>query len=447
MTDIKDIQDSGAENPHATKHVVVVGGGMAGLIAALYAAKDGARVTVLEGARQFGGRAQTTNEGGFSVNMGAHALYKDGAAKQALDDLGLTVAGGTPLLEGQTATRQGKSYLLPFSLTSFWRTGLFSLMDRWATTRFYAKLPKMNSADYVGMTLEDTLKALLPAPGARAYMHAVMRLSTYANAPSQMCGGAAIEQLKMALGGVLYLDGGWQQMVDTLVDAAKTSGVDLQAGQKVSDVERTGAGFTVITSKERVSADAVVLALAPKQAASVAAGLAPELTGYAEQAVPVRGACLDVCLSKVPVEATSFALGIDDPVYLSVHSCVAKLAPEGGGLLHTVKYLDPLRAEKASALEQEVESYTDQLQPGWKQHVVSRYFRPGMVIANSLPLAEHGGMAGRPAVETSVPGLCLAGDWVGPKGFLSDASAASGRAAGRLAAGAAAQPQHAQAAE
>ena len=50
----------------------------------------------------------------------------------------------------------------------------------------------------------------------------------------------------------------------------------------------------------------------------------------------------------------------------------------------------------------------------------------------ALPTAESGGFAGRPGPR--VPGLedlYLAGDWVGPEGFLVDASAASARSAAR----------------
>jgi hypothetical protein len=45
-----------------------------------------------------------------------------------------------------------------------------------------------------------------------------------------------------------------------------------------------------------------------------------------------------------------------------------------------------------------------------------------------LPTAADGGFAGRPA--TQVPGvanLFLVGDWIGPEGFLADASLASAR--------------------
>ena len=52
----------------------------------------------------------------------------------------------------------------------------------------------------------------------------------------------------------------------------------------------------------------------------------------------------------------------------------------------------------------------------------------------ALPIAAGGGFAGRPGPR--VPGLedlYLAGDWVGPEGFLVDASVASARRAAGLA--------------
>src|SRR3546814_19437837 len=53
----------------------------------------------------------------------------------------------------------------------------------------------------------------------------------------------------------------------------------------------------------------------------------------------IRLVCLDVALSSLPDKDTLFALGIDRPLYFSVHSTHAKLAPEGGALIHVAKYL------------------------------------------------------------------------------------------------------------
>jgi hypothetical protein len=56
---------------------------------------------------------------------------------------------------------------------------------------------------------------------------------------------------------------------------------------------------------------------------------------------------------------------------------------------------------------------------------------PGSTL---LPQAGRGGLVGRPGPH--LPGLrgaFLAGDWIGPEGYLADASLASARAAARLA--------------
>jgi len=55
-------------------HIAVVGGGIAGLTAAYYAAKLGARVTLLEGAAGIGGKLQVSEIAGLPVDEGAEAM-------------------------------------------------------------------------------------------------------------------------------------------------------------------------------------------------------------------------------------------------------------------------------------------------------------------------------------------------------------------------------------
>ncbi len=64
-----------------------------------------------------------------------------------------------------------------------------------------------------------------------------------------------------------------------------------------------------------------------------------------------------------------------------------------------------------------------------------RRFLARMSVYGALPLASTGGLAGRPGIDdTGVPGITMAGDWVGPEGLLADAAMASGHAAGLRAA-------------
>ena len=85
--------------------------------------------------------------------------------------------------------------------------------------------------------------------------------------------------------------------------------------------------------------------------------------------VPIRAACLDLALSRLPRPDNRFALGLDRPLYYSVHSAAAKLAPEGVAVVHVMKYLGTDTNASSQAIEQELESFLDQIQPGWKEHV------------------------------------------------------------------------------
>ena len=55
-------------------HVVVVGGGVAGLSAAAEAGRRGARVTVLEASSRVGGKVAVSQVGGLPVDEGADSM-------------------------------------------------------------------------------------------------------------------------------------------------------------------------------------------------------------------------------------------------------------------------------------------------------------------------------------------------------------------------------------
>ena len=119
------------------------------------------------------------------------------------------------------------------------------------------------------------------------------------------------------------------------------------------------------------------------------------------------------------------ALGIDQPLYYSVHSAYAQLTPSGGALIHAAKYGgDP-------AAEPELEKLLDDMQPGWRDVVVHRRFLPQMTVSNAIAEPARDGAARRPPASTPIRGLYLAGDWVGDDGILSDAALSSARAAAK----------------
>jgi phytoene dehydrogenase-like protein len=173
----------------------------------------------------------------------------------------------------------------------------------------------------------------------------------------------------------------------------------------------------------------------------VRGGADAALQQWVAAATPVTAACLDVALQRLPQPRTLFALGIDQPLYLSVHSAVARLAPAGAATIQVAKYL-PVRARNdPRADERELEGLLDLMQPGWRDAVVERRFLPSMVVYNALVTAVTGGIAGRPGPAVpDIKHLYVVGDWVGPEGLLADASLASAKRAAELIVRSSAQP-------
>src|ERR1700683_2688688 len=95
--------------------IIVVGGGIAGLVAAAFASKGGASVLLLEASPALGGRARTRNVSGYYFNQGAHALYRGGFLDNILHDLEVTVTGNTPDLAAGFFVSDNKLHRAPFS--------------------------------------------------------------------------------------------------------------------------------------------------------------------------------------------------------------------------------------------------------------------------------------------------------------------------------------------
>jgi phytoene dehydrogenase-like protein len=139
---------------------------------------------------------------------------------------------------------------------------------------------------------------------------------------------------------------------------------------------------------------------------------------------------LDLALKGLPNPNIQFALGINRPLYFSVHSDWADVAPDGGALIHAAKYLGPEKVKDVRSVQHELESMVDVLQPGWRTRVVKQRFLSDLTVSHALPLAKKGGLNGRPSVnETGFSGIYIIGDWVGNEGMLTDAAMSSAKSA------------------
>ena len=413
--------------------VAVVGGGIAGLAAAAYLGRAGRRVTVLEKASAPGGRAATQDRSGFLMNMGAHALYLGGAARRVLDELGVEAPGKVPSASGGYAVREGVLHTLPTGFVSLLTTGVVDLGGKLELARLLASVRSIDTVALRGVSARAWLDATLRAPAARAVMEMLLRVSTYSAGMDRLGAGPALSQLQLVIAAnVRYVDGGWQTIVDGLRRAAVSAGAVIVTGAKAEAVEVEAGAVRGVRRGDGslLAAREVVLAVSPGAASALVPAVL-ELASFAARAVPVRAACLDIGLSRLPRPGALVAFGVDRPLYLSVHSAVARLAPPGGALVHLVKYLGGAVGEGDGDPEAELEALMERVQPGFREVTVERRYLPSMVVSNALVTAEEG-FEGRPGAAVASPGvrgLAVAGDWVGPEGMLADAALASAKAA------------------
>ncbi|HET9591618.1 MAG TPA: FAD-dependent oxidoreductase, partial [Solirubrobacterales bacterium] len=213
--------------------------------------------------------------------------------------------------------------------------------------------------------------------------------------------------------GVRYLEGGWQSLVDALAAKGEAAGARLRTRAAVRVIHQEAGGWTVALDEETLHADVLVVAVGePGDAAKLLGDRAPAAPGPAAEL-----SVLDLGLRNLPRRTRRFALGVDAPTYLSRHS-----PPDhrDGALLSLASYA----REPREALEE----LADTVQPGWRDRLLFDRFLPRMVPVSAIATPQAGGLGGRPQVDRG-DGLFLAGDWIGPEGWLVDAAISSGAAA------------------
>jgi phytoene dehydrogenase-like protein len=415
--------DTDATDPH---DVIVVGSGVAGLTAAATAARSGARVALVEGHTP-GGRARTDERDGFALNLGPHAVYDRGPGHQVLDDLDITLDGVRPPKAGMLGW-EDHTAPLPQGIGAL-VSPFLGAADKARLARAMARVVRTDPASVAHLTVAEWLDGLLPET-PRAVLATLVRVGTYCADTDVVSADVAVHQLKAAAHGVTYLHGGWAQLTGALRAAAGT-GVDTVRASATA-VGRDADGPFVRTDDGRVLRAGRVVVASGSPAA--VAALLPDgrPTTWDRLGPAVTASCLDLGLRRPPEIRSWF--GVDRPHYLVAHAPGADLAPAGRALVHVMRNLRHDETTGADELRADLWALAGRAGITHDDVVLDRYLHRMVVISASVTPA-GGGLAGRPAVtDTGVDGVLVAGDWVGPTGWLADASLVSGAAAGSLAA-------------
>ncbi|SFD73967.1 Phytoene dehydrogenase-related protein [Paenibacillus catalpae] len=404
--------------------VVVVGGGVAGLTAAIYAAKAGKQTMLIEKQDRLGGRAISNKKKGAYFNLGAHALYT-GDAYATFRELGLTLQGKQPTNDAYGIWK-GKLNTLPSDMKSLFTTPLLSWKGKMEFASCLTKLIKMDTRRFDQISVREWVEGNLRDPMVRNVFYSLLRAASYVVGPDLPAAGPVLKQLQNALKGVLYLDRGWGELIEELRKKASDLGVRLVTNTKVSSIDTRGGIVRQVICEDGTKIDTqhVVLATSPL----IANQLVPfaeetSLHTWKEQAIEITAACLDVALKRLPNPKQQFAYGIDQTVLLTNQSRAAYLSDDGAQVISLIKYQG--KETDSDKDLHELEGVLDLMQPGWREELIVKQYLPKITVCHDFMHMKRLENPG-PAVP-EIQGLYVAGEWASHGEVLVDAATASAK--------------------
>ncbi|MFE2279506.1 FAD-dependent oxidoreductase [Streptomyces sp. NPDC059454] len=374
--------------------ITVIGGGFAGLTAAITAAEAGAKVTVHEAHHTLGGRARTA-EGPYRTNDGPHALYNGGPHWTWLRQRGLIgPLAPLPPLEAARLRLRHRGVLRrtpPFAMLKLLRRG-------------GAEAPV--DTDFLTWATEITGEE-----GARAAAH-YAAVALFHHDPGALSAAFVQERLRRATKlppEAHYPRGGWGGLIDRMAARAWNLGVRVETLSRVHTLP-TGTPVIVATSLDsarRLLDD-------------------PSLTWPSG-----RTALIDLAVRTRRGDA--FAVSdLDAPGWLERFTAQDRtLAPTGEQLIQGQIPIAPHETRTDGTTR--AEELLDLAFPDWRERVTWRRdaVANGRTGAVDLPGTSW---RDRPAVDRG-DGVYLAGDQVAAPGVLSEVSFNSALTAVSLALG------------
>jgi phytoene dehydrogenase-like protein len=411
--------------------VVIIGGGLAGYVAANYLAKTNLSILILEKGAKVGGRARTERIHQQYFNLGPHALYKKGKAKPILEELGVQLMGKSPK-QSVTLIDQEMKYVAPFSPLGLLSTNYLNWKERLDWMGILLKIQQMNPAELANLSFKNWVVKATSSEKVQNLLFILARLSTYCHGPDVLSAKLIMTHIKIALGGVLYLDYGWQSLIDQLHNQAVIKHVNVQTRTNVKEITQVDDGhFKLETSTSQdVTSRYVISTIGPHELNQILSeSVIMSQREFFSDISSVQGATLDVALTVLPDPNQLFAMGINEPMYFSVHSHYAQLSDHSNSvILHVFKYYQNKESIDVKKVQLELEQFLEKVQPGWQKFVITKRFIPQITVNQRFPLVGDEPKL-VPRSKTTIPGLYIAGDWTSPDYILSEAAISSGKAA------------------
>ncbi len=372
--------------------ITIVGAGIAGFVAAIACAEEGAQVRLLEAHDQPGGRARSA-DGPYKANLGPHAIYKSEDSLWGwMSERDLLPPHVGPRLSGVRMRWQGAIRRTPplGALPSVLR-----LRGREAPTDVDFRTWAARHTD------ETTAQMLSAGAGVYTFHHDPGELS------AAFVWSRTVRLLLSFPTSARYIVGGWSGLIASLERRVRSMGVDMQTS---TPVETLPTGSPVILATELDQARRLL----GDDSLSWQSG---------------NTVCLDIGLRQRRSDPTVVS-DLDEAGWVSRYSTTdPSIAPDGEQLIQAQMPIRP--GESADQAGLRLENLLDAGLVDWRERETWR--RRQVMDARSGALDLPGTTwRDRPAVNQG-DGVFLAGDMVAAPGLLAEVSWASAIEASRLA--------------
>ena len=195
--------------------ITVVGGGLAGLIAAIECAERGIDVELFEATSLLGGRARSTT-GDFVANHGPHVVYGDGELWRWLDERGLARPAKKPPVRGIRFRHGGALHHVP-------------------PTAALKALRQLRGDAPHDLSLREWMTAVGGSDVA-SVASAMGHVFSFDHDPGRLSAQFCAERARRVYSvpsPARYVVGGWGAMVERLVERARSLGVRITTGSRV----------------------------------------------------------------------------------------------------------------------------------------------------------------------------------------------------------------------
>jgi len=404
------------------RHIGILGGGIAGLTAAYYLVRAGARVTVLEAQPQSGGLSTYFDFGPFHWDRFYHCiLTSDRPLLKLIDDLGLTpelrwqetkvgfFTNGT--LHSMSSTLD----FLRFPALSLWEKLRLGLGILYASRiRDGKQLEEIPVSDWLirifgrgnfekmwGPLLKCKLGACREEASAAFIWATIFRLySTREKNASQ----------KERMG---YVRGGYRTVFTRMISEIERMGGSIQTGVSVQEIQsRPGGGLTVCTSIGAKQFDNVISTVPSK----VLARIVPELSkAYREKLERVKylGVVCAVLLLKrrlTPFYCTNLT---DESLpftgLIEMTNLISQEETQGRHLFYIPKYTapgDPLFEASDEEVWNLFSPHLRKIFPDLQEQEIEKRFVFRERLVQPVPVLHYSTIV--PEMEAGVPGLLVA---------------------------------------